>query len=84
MHVCVMYFDCYISSMFRHLTMCFIICCVCTTTIIYYMFYMLDIAERAIELMFSLYCLITDENKQYLFMQRRRGQVAFDRSLLTE
>ena len=32
-----------------------------------YVFYMLDIGERAIELMFSGYCH-TDENKDYLFI----------------
>ena len=32
-----------------------------------YVFYMLDISQRAIELMFSVYCH-TDENKDYLLL----------------
>ena len=47
--------------------MCFIISCImCVYYYDYlYVFYMLDIGERAIELMFSVYCH-TDENKDYL------------------
>ena len=46
--------------------MCFIISCICVYYYDYlYVCYMLDIGERAIELMFSVYCH-TDENKDYL------------------
>ena len=46
--------------------MCFIIYCICVYYYDYlYVCYMLDIGERAIELMFSVYCH-TDENKDYL------------------
>ena len=42
--------------------MCFIISCICVYYYDYlYVCYMLDIGERAIELMFSVYCH-TDEN----------------------
>ena len=48
--------------------MCFIISCICVYYYVYlYVFYMLDIGDRAIELMFSAYCH-TDENKDYLSM----------------
>ena len=46
--------------------MCFIISCICVYYYDYlYVCYMLDIGERAIELMFFVYCH-TDENKDYL------------------
>ena len=46
--------------------MCFIISCICVYYYDYlYVCYMSDIGERAIELMFSVYCH-TDENKDYL------------------
>ena len=46
--------------------MCFIISCICVYYYDYlYVCYMLDIGERAVELMFSVYCH-TDENKDYL------------------
>ena len=45
--------------------MCFIISCICVYYYDYlYVCYMLGIGERAIELMFSVYCH-TDENKDY-------------------
>ena len=55
-----------VISIFIDLKMCFIISCICVYYYDYlYVIYMLDIGERAIELMFSVYCH-TDENKDYL------------------
>ena len=66
MHAFLMYFDC--ISIFSHLKKCFRICWMCVYYYDYlYVFYMLDVGERAIELMFSLYCH-TDENKDYLYI----------------
>ena len=54
--------------------MCLIISCICVYYHDYlYVCYMLDIGERAIELMFSVYCH-TDENKDYLHYAARGMQ----------
>ena len=42
-----------------------------------YVCYMLDIGERAIELMFSVYCH-TDENKDYLSMYLSKNNQWFE------
>ena len=73
-----MYFECilYCYWYFIDLKMCFIISCICVYYYDYlYVFYMLDIGERTIELMLSVYCH-TDDNKDYLSIYKSTSALA--------